>query len=334
MSRKLIVIAAVLVLLASTLASIVVGHHHEPVYHGKPLSWWLLQTTNGAREGLFRGIGTNTLPDLIQILRSKDWPYRPQVVAWVQRRELLKSKLKFGLSADDTKSRALIILGELGPPARAALPEVLSLLTNQTFRHKSSAIFAVSGMALTDQELRPLLPILSKSAADPSFAGGIAGATRLLYGFKLPRSETLIIACELLKSPGASVRQQAVEFLNKMQPPPTEAVPDLCRLLNDPDLAVRKAAWDCRVVGPSAYLFLTDSCRMRTLRSFVRRRRESVRLVPRRPRPRHGCGNCAAAPTPRFAWLRKARWKQSQGSHNSFGLTPVIRVAEQLRPST
>jgi hypothetical protein len=253
MSRKLIVIAGVLFLLAGIVAGIVVGHYHEPVYQGKQLSWWLDQTSNRARGDLFRDIGTNALPDLIQMLRSKDWPYRQQVVAWARRHELLKSVLKFGLSADETKSRTLTILAELGPPARPALPEVVSLLTNKSFRYKNPAIRAVSGMALSDQELRPLLPILSKAAADPSFAGGMAGALGLLYGFKqLPRSEILPLACELLQSPGASVRKVAIDFLNKMQPPPTEVVPDLCRLLGDSDLAVRKAAWDCSVAGTNA----------------------------------------------------------------------------------
>ena len=227
--RKRLLIACGCVLIIGTLVWMV-HTRPEPTYSGKPLSWWLLQTTNATRGTLFKELCANTnnaLPDLIRLLRTEDWPHREKVEHWVRSHHFLDSAIKFGPSAELNKDRALVILAELGVPPQAAKPQVLSLLTNQSFRHKQVVIRALMAMDFSDHELAPFLPVMIKIASDSKQGGGIVAARILLNTTsKLTSSEKLRTANELLKSADPLIRRAASDALRQLQPAPSEAEPE------------------------------------------------------------------------------------------------------------
>jgi hypothetical protein len=48
----------------------------EPVYQGKPLSYWLVRPARDPNFNALRALGTNAIPTLLQMLRAKDWTDR------------------------------------------------------------------------------------------------------------------------------------------------------------------------------------------------------------------------------------------------------------------
>jgi len=111
----------------------------EPSYQGKPVSYWL---TDGftfspsvddrpPAESAFRCLGANAVPFLIATLGRTDGPLKQIYLrCYPKLPAKLRTQLPRPASADALRGRAILSLRIIGPAAKAAIPSLLNVLTN------------------------------------------------------------------------------------------------------------------------------------------------------------------------------------------------------------
>src|SRR3989442_729851 len=122
---------AIVLVVGVLVAVLVPSSAREPVYQERPLRTWLEEfdqsytTTNyAAAQEAIRNMGTNALPFLIRVLRSKDPPYYAQ---WIRlKARLLHSKVEYAASWHRRAATACGELGSLGAPAFPAMTEAMN----------------------------------------------------------------------------------------------------------------------------------------------------------------------------------------------------------------
>jgi HEAT repeat protein len=148
----------------------------EPDYGGKPLSQWLKEYDprlfiNNKEEvnDAIRHIGTNAIPTLLEMLRSKDSAIKSSVLDWVERKDIwffnvavaknVEAARGFevlGASAKDavpvlieiyeqrispeSQFATVCALGCIGPAAKKAIPQLLEAATNANNISRQCAI--------------------------------------------------------------------------------------------------------------------------------------------------------------------------------------------------
>ncbi len=200
-------------------AGLLIGLAHrtrEPVYQGKTVSQWLEPASGPGLQGAppaiqvgprgappaIQVMGSNAVPGLISMLRCKDSTLRTKFSGWVSKHAWLKSKIKLRPPAVEMQRRGLSGVAALGPVAKAAIPDVVNLLTNQSSPLRWEALSALERI---DWEPKTAVPAL----------------------------------LEALKIPGPGLRFEAVEALNRLTGDP-KAIPALIAYLDDPDLSIRE----------------------------------------------------------------------------------------------
>jgi hypothetical protein len=212
--KRIATIVTALVLMV-IVGAIQLGRPEEPTYAGRPLSYWITRPTGNeaAIELAIKEIGVDSLPDLIEFLRRKDWPHRAAFASWVSSHKLLASVVRFGPSAETFQSGALTALYCLGPKARPALPEILPLLTNQSREIRIQALFLCTAIAPDS----------------------------------LTAASAMLALNDALRSPLWGIRVDAMKCLNALQPPPPDAAMLLSGRLTDENEHVRNGAMECLV---------------------------------------------------------------------------------------
>ncbi|MDB6112028.1 MAG: domain containing protein [Pedosphaera sp.] len=122
------------ILLAAFLGGVAweVLRESEPVYKGKPLSYWVNSLGNGEGDmvkGNWRGLGSNAVPILVLALGKRDgidrdlyekaWPHLP---AWARRR------LSRPVQAVVLRENAIDMLNALSMDAKPAIPALIRIL--------------------------------------------------------------------------------------------------------------------------------------------------------------------------------------------------------------
>lgn len=114
-------------------------HQPEPWHLGKPASYWL---TDGftllpgvddrpPAESAFRCMGSNAVPFLIATLARTDGPLKQIYLrCYPKLPAKLRTRLPRPASADALRDRAFLVLRIMGPTAKAAIPPLLNVLTN------------------------------------------------------------------------------------------------------------------------------------------------------------------------------------------------------------
>jgi HEAT repeat protein len=146
-----------------------VAQSREPAYEGKTLTTWLevynrtsdLQQRQAADEAIEQ-IGTNAIPTLLRLLRAKDSARKEKVISLARSLRVIRIQCAYaaewnqiaahaflclGTNAESavpalmqiaeadisltSRSYAIHSLGNIGPPAKAAVPSLLMWATNQ-----------------------------------------------------------------------------------------------------------------------------------------------------------------------------------------------------------
>jgi HEAT repeat protein len=202
--RRVIFIALLVAVLGLFAWAVIALHEREPVYQGKPLSFWLagyrLQINgvpidqNGADEAM-RHIGTNTIPTLLHMLRKTDSPLKLKLIAFGQKQNLLKISFTpatiynheaeegfralgpLGSNAvpelirlydhplsPESQIKIAFMFNQIGPAAEAAAPSLLHGLTNADSGVRYCAILGLGGISA---ESALVVPALIKCLSDP-----------------------------------------------------------------------------------------------------------------------------------------------------------------------
>jgi HEAT repeat protein len=172
-----------------------------------------------------------------------------------------------GDASPDARAGAIRVLMKLGPDAKPAADDLTKLLKEDDALTRLGAALTLVGIgARSDEEVKPLLPILIASLQLPSLAaarnpvatGQVAAAQRGLVALGKPAVEPLIKAIQGDFRGGnrftgeaarrARARAAAVEVLGRIGPAAksTRLLLFLNDLLRDRDLAVREAAREAR----------------------------------------------------------------------------------------
>ena len=269
LKRVHIALAAVLLALAGVMAWLVL-REREPVYQGEPLSFWLEgnefnSMNSGQIDALVRQIGTNSLPNLLRMLRAKDSPLRLKLMRiaqgqpflrerWTPARTLNYSAVNwFGHMGAEAKNAVPELvemykrtpgfgpagpgaaLGAIGPAAAEAIP---SLLLNVGNTNAGAREIAVEALGLIHCQPQAVVPVLIEALRDPAMAVQSQALLALgRYGTEAKAAVPALL--EVLKTdPDPDKRQWAAWALGQIHHEPQEVVPALVTALHDPYVAV------------------------------------------------------------------------------------------------
>src|SRR5882757_4324688 len=133
-TRRYLLVALLLAVLGFV-SWLILSQPREPVYQGKPLSYWCeqysasrwLYPTNEPdkqAETAIRTIGTNAIPTLLRMLGAKDSKFKLKLVQLAQKQHFFNIKWKSALLRHSEATRGLLCLGPLAAPA---LPELIEI---------------------------------------------------------------------------------------------------------------------------------------------------------------------------------------------------------------
>jgi hypothetical protein len=214
----------------------------EPVYNGKTLSEWLVETDRGARREAIQHIGTNGIPTLLDIVGVKEWT-RKRVVGKLKNKNLQQLFCKKESNLDDLRDLGVSGFVILGTNAAPAFPRLVKLLDDPETCYQaarallkvSSEGFAVLTNALAKQD--------ASTRNDMVWTIGHEGGAD-----KETITRLLILS---LKDPNWPVRGNAAEFLAGKDA--ALAVPALIPMLDDSEYYPRaRAAIALASFGPAA----------------------------------------------------------------------------------
>jgi HEAT repeat protein len=142
-----------------------------------------------------------------------------------------------GKSEIGLRTRAARALGDLGPAAKAALPNLIDALQDpgSTLRY-----WAVRALGEIGSEAEAAVPYLIDALNDPDSDAVRSAAANALTRID-PRGAVSVLI-EALKDPDTSVRASAAYALGDIGPDALAAVPALTVLINDANSEVRVSA--------------------------------------------------------------------------------------------
>ena len=173
--RSFRVSIAVIVIVVAVMAALFVLAlwPHEASYQGHSLSWWLEQSGTATKNNPFqseddpgtvaiRKMGTNALPTLIQLIRSRDSSFKQLVMRWSARQSLIKFHF---VPLEERRFRATFGYKALGTMARSHIPALSKILTNDPVPGaRAQAAFALGFIGRDDPNLAA--PALIKGTKD------------------------------------------------------------------------------------------------------------------------------------------------------------------------
>jgi HEAT repeat protein len=269
--------AIALGLLAASAVAFVGLRPREPAYEGKKLSEWLKifgNSTGGAyeeAEAAIQQIGTNALPTLLEMLRSKDSWLKVKLIGLVSKQSLVELELT---SEDDRRSLAMFGFQVLGPRAKPILPALIELLNNAgTTDHAKDALDHLSvsflgpeetlwlGTSITNENERVrdnVLSLLGREVVataliprlqdqDPGVRLSTIESFVRLSAIRFvndPDGKYSVVVDALIKAlqdTSPAVRADAALALGWSVVDAQRAVPFLVKHANDPDESVRQA---------------------------------------------------------------------------------------------
>jgi HEAT repeat protein len=158
------------VLAALALLGWLAFHSSEPSYHGKSLSIWLDQArqnkeVENALQDVYldtpaaravRGIGKDALPSLLRMAHTRDTPLRREMVDLSQRYDWLRIHPQH---FQDIQMKAAYGFLVLGPAAKPALPNLVSMLDDPASEVRLLAAFAIAKIG---PDSAPAIPALQR----------------------------------------------------------------------------------------------------------------------------------------------------------------------------
>ena len=262
---SLLLAGLVIVALMGGLAWLVF-RNQEPVYQGKPLSYWLAGftaqitygrlSTNGsttptrdqANEAV-RQIGTNGIPTLLRMLRQHDSDFGLKLVKLAQKQRLIQINF---VPATRRNSEAALAFGVLGAAGSNAVPALIQIYEERiSDASQMSTAWSLGWIGPTAAAAVPALVRTASNTNANAYVRGFA-AEALGYIHAEPESvvPTLIIS---LKDSEPFVREHAAEALGSFGTDAKAAIPALVGSMNDPNPAVRMSAESAlKAIDPEA----------------------------------------------------------------------------------
>ena len=248
--RKRFVALVVLALLAATSVAWVFSRRVEPVYDGRPLTFWAQQYgSNNWRSGgknLARGaefaiqqIGTNAIPFLLDLMQAQDSDLKKRLRQHLPRtwHDQLHLKDKSG----DLRRVGAHGLAALGTNAPAAVPALIKLAKqNPDVDGRYIAVFALRALGATAEAAIPFY-IECLTNKDATIRNEAAVGLALIPHRRETALPALLTYLESINTSNGWELYSAIELLGRFGANAKPAVPRLLSLLNDANPNVRQA---------------------------------------------------------------------------------------------
>ena len=240
-------------IIASAIVSVIVAgiaffafRSREPVYQGRPLSAWLEDLDYGRpsfrreavplAEEAVRRMGSNAVPFLVGMMRCKDSPFRKKMVALCSKQSFIK--FNFRPAADTLQWRGALGIYVLGPAGKAAIPELINLLSNQHTWIRGRAAMALGKIG---PDAKVAVPYLIKTLSDKD--ADVRACTCIgLSDLGPVAAEALPAVVTCLKETNHAVFSSALNAVSSMRGQATLVVPVLAEKLSDNDSSIRYSA--------------------------------------------------------------------------------------------
>ncbi len=233
MRKRVHIALGVLLIILAGVSAWLGLREREPVYQGKPLSFWLesLRQTAGNQEEVdrakqaIRHIGTNALPVVIERLRAHDTPLKQLIMKWAQKQAFVHFHFN---SADERRPEAIWGYEALGPLASAQVPSLSATLTNDP--SPRVRIAAAWALGYIGPEARMAAPALFRATQDKDYH--VHGPAFAALGKIRPNPQlTIPLLVAGLDDPHWTVRANAAGALGRYGQEAKAAVPVLLRML-------------------------------------------------------------------------------------------------------
>lgn len=222
----------------------------EPVYDGKPLSYWLkgYDPLEGSEPGrqqadqAVRQIGTNAIPLLLRMLREQDSPLKLKLIALARKQHVIKINY---VSASSHNIQAAAAFEKLGPEAASAVPELVKICEMDFDLPPRELSFSreyivIETLGFIGPRAKTAVPLILKSLEhNPEGIDAIMALGRI---HAQPDASVPALAQCLKASRRMEIRCVGAWSLGLFGRDARPAVPLLVEMLKDPDRALEKVA--------------------------------------------------------------------------------------------
>jgi HEAT repeat protein len=210
------------------------GRVVNPVYKGKPASAWakdqILNNSFEAAEAI-KQTGADAVPFLIPFLHKRDSAFNAAYVkVWPCLPTLVRSRLPRAVLAKDVRMNAVAMLREMGPAAKAAVPELAERLKDKEGSIRLHSAIALGNIGPAAQAAVPAVkPFLRGSHTVRVYTANA------LWKIEHKAGEVLPILEAGLQEENAPFRWAAAVFLGEMGAAAAEAIPLLEKAVKSAD---------------------------------------------------------------------------------------------------
>jgi HEAT repeat protein len=215
----------------------------EPMYEGKPLSFWLegyisnvrTETSQQQADHAMAAIGTNAIPTLLKMIRAEDSWKKRELMEW----ERVQSIFHFHFHADrEEHFMAFYGFKALGPIGKSAVPELSKLLGDNRWDVRAYAAASLGEIGPASKPAIPqLLQLLNERFSPERYDAAISlGKIHAQPDIVVP---ALIMG---LSGEGYEIRMESIRAISEFGSDAKSAIPNLVPFLNDTDSSRRSAA--------------------------------------------------------------------------------------------
>jgi len=216
----------------------------EPVYQGKPLSFWLIYGKPQESEDAVRQAGTNAIPTLLRMLRAKDSALKVKLMDLTSRQHIIKIHFTQALVLN---IEAVHGFAALGAKAQSAVPAVIEILNQDGSSYHSMYALSTIGPAAKEA-----IPALLKRLDDPTTEYEYA-VFSTLRGIGAKSDEVVPVLIRQLASTNVAKQGRALARLSQFGSDAKSAVPKVLGFLDSPQLSLRWEATNClKTIDPEA----------------------------------------------------------------------------------
>jgi HEAT repeats/PBS lyase HEAT-like repeat len=190
----------------------------EPVYRGKPVSYWTRLSRHAIQDDsvrVVRAIGPAAVPCLTNQLRLRDSPLKKALLwLWPKLPRAIARHFPPPVKASVLRAGAAWDLVELGPAAKEAVPTLIKALNDDDLYVRLDAAAAFGRIG---RDAAPAVPALAKALSDQH--GGVRYNAALSLGRLGPLAKAALpalIGC--LHDQDADVRREAKAALKRIDP--------------------------------------------------------------------------------------------------------------------
>jgi hypothetical protein len=195
----------------------------DPMYEGKPLSYWVGDFGPPLQEIelAIRHAGTNAVPLLLRLMQARDVKLKRKLMEFLEGQELIRAHY---VTAETRHNQAVIGFRTLRAGARSAIPELMRIYEENLSVESRAAV--LESLRAIGPDARAAIPLLLRAATN--HFDWIRGCAVQALGTMDDQAEVIVpVLINSLDDPDGGVQLFAVEGLDHFAPVAKAAFPKL-----------------------------------------------------------------------------------------------------------